>query len=119
MSLRTYQVSRRRARINHIDFAPCIRTIFRVLTNKLPYSPSLYGISPSCAPDTISEFLLISHNTYSLRTITGFIDAAWGIVDTQPLKQPDIEPEKIQLQVKQDLHFQNDLLAGGMAKKVR
>jgi hypothetical protein len=51
-------------------------------------------------------------------TITGFIDAAWGIVETTSLKQSDIELEKIQPQVKQDLHFQNDLLTGGMAKKV-
>lgn len=49
----------------------------------------------------------------------GFIDAAWGVLDTKYLREQGADPEVLRPRVEQDLDFQNNMLAGDRVKKVR
>ncbi|KIM30737.1 hypothetical protein M408DRAFT_327735 [Serendipita vermifera MAFF 305830] len=94
------------------------RTVFRHMASNLPYPAQLYGISPSLEDQGVfSEFLLFTYNDYKVGSEGGFLDAAWGFVDHDMLKENAGEAYRIKPCVNQDLDFQNEMFAQGRVRQ--
>ncbi|PVF95199.1 hypothetical protein CPB86DRAFT_764446 [Serendipita vermifera] len=91
------------------------RLLVRHMFRELPYPPSFYGLMKDPAnsqPYDIAEFLLISYNEFRIRSVSDFLDMAWGKVGEEEFNRAKPDREKVRPTVMKDLDFQNDMFRG-------
>jgi hypothetical protein len=89
------------------------------MISTLPYADALYGIStPPDGRTIFSEFLLFTCNDYKFGLVEGFLDAAWGFVGCDQIKEKVRDLDRIKPHVEQDINVREEMFNVGKVRTV-